>query len=87
MSDPMEYTPTLARYRRTIERLLLGQDQNYIDFMLKDFDVVHAEYHRKVSEKAWDEGRASIAEDFLRPVNENGMRPATPNPYRKAVDE
>lgn len=31
---------------------------------------------------AWDEGRASIALDFLSPIGDSGMRQSSANPYR-----
>lgn len=38
----------------------------------------------QVKAEAWDEGRESVAADFARPIGENGMRPSTPNPYRRS---
>lgn len=32
--------------------------------------------------QAWDEGRASVALDFLGPTDEVGMRKSSTNPYR-----
>ena len=38
---------------------------------------------REIAAKAWDEGRASVALDFLKPMDESGIRESTPNPYRQ----
>ena len=38
---------------------------------------------RHVFAVIWEQGRASVAEDFLKPMGENGMRPVSPNPYKE----
>jgi hypothetical protein len=35
-------------------------------------------------EAAWDAGRDSFLADLLKPVDENLMRPTTPNPWKKS---
>jgi hypothetical protein len=40
-----------------------------------------AEHDRQVKANAWDEGRESVARDFLNPVVD-GMRKTSVNPYR-----
>ena len=44
---------------------------------------VRAAVEREARAEAWDEGRNSLALDFTKPMNESGMRPSTPNPYRQ----
>lgn len=41
----------------------------------------------RVKAKAWEEGRESLAIDAGRPVGPDGMRPATPNPYKEDTNE
>ena len=33
--------------------------------------------------RVWEQGRASVAEDFLKPMGDTGMRPVSPNPYKE----
>jgi hypothetical protein len=46
-----------------------------------EFDALLAEHDRQVKANAWDEGRESVARDFLNPVVD-GMRKTSVNPYR-----
>lgn len=34
--------------------------------------------------EAWQAGRETVGLDMGKPLNESGMRPATPNPYKEA---
>ena len=48
---------------------------------------VRAAVEREARAEAWDEGRNSLALDFTKPMNESGMRPSTPNPYRQETGD
>lgn len=39
---------------------------------------------REAKERAWVEGRESLARDFHKPMNDAGIRESTPNPCRAA---
>lgn len=42
---------------------------------------VLAEHDRAVAAAAWDEGRQSVGIDMAKPLGDDGMKPATANPY------
>lgn len=44
--------------------------------------MADAEFKAELA-KAWDEGRESIAKDFMKPMDKYGMRESSTNPYRE----
>ena len=40
---------------------------------------------KQLMAEAWDEGRESVATDFLNPMDARGIREASTNPYKEAV--
>lgn len=54
--------------------------------LIEQLEALLAEAERRGAEKGWDSARESFAADFLKPVDEYGMRAVSPNPYRKGAD-
>lgn len=48
-------------------------------FSMEEFD----EMIDRIKAEAWGQGRESVAHDMLKPLDEFGMRPVTPNPYEE----
>lgn len=48
-------------------------------FNMVEFD----EMIERLQAEAWKQGRESVAHDMLKPLDEFGMRPVTPNPYEE----
>lgn len=73
-----EYAPTTQEIKEFAAEML-GWDLADPDAA---FDRWLAEERRAAAEKAWEEGRESLAIDVARPIGDDGMRHVTPNPYR-----
>jgi hypothetical protein len=41
-----------------------------------------ADHDRRIKTEAWEEGRESLVLDMIKPLDANGQRNSTPNPYR-----
>lgn len=77
MSD---WTPSTEQVR---SHYVFNQSNQWDPERGEAFDRWLAEHERQVAEKAWDEGRESVAADMVRPLDESGMRHSSTNPYRK----
>ncbi|MCC3277508.1 hypothetical protein LJ753_16715 [Arthrobacter sp. zg-Y20] len=73
-----------AELRAEVERLTAA-NHRLSTHLIGMSDTLQASA-REIAAKAWEEGRASVALDFLKPMDETGIRESTPNPYRQAED-
>lgn len=93
MSD---YTPTIARiedmYSWAVAWIAEPPSERPDLAVLQEnqraeFRRALAAHDAEVAAKTWDEGRQPLALDIARPVGEDGTRPSTKNPYRKAAEK
>ena len=77
-AEVSEFTPDTEYVRKTFVSAQGPEDR-----VGPGFDAWLAEHDREVAERAWAQGRESLALDAGRPIGDDGFRPATPNPYRK----
>lgn len=78
-----EYTPTWSEIESAYVASRLALTDGNEDARSEEAHRWLAEHDRQVAERAWNEGRTSVALDMARPIDDSGMRPATINPYRK----
>lgn len=84
IEDPL-LVRTMRRRTDTVVEVRSQPRGGIIGTSARSFVAEYDEAIRQAREQAWDDGRQSLATDFLQPMNEHGMRASTENPYRKVV--
>jgi hypothetical protein len=64
------------------EKELLRSDlRELLDRLERSYSALQM---RDMLEAAWEAGRDSVLVDLMKPIDENGKRPATPNPWKRS---